>query len=114
VTGHQQPDVREGGLQAERTNLAWQRTALAFLALGLAVLGVGWPVVGGWSLVPSALVVPGAVTILFAARRRYDRALAAGPVRLPDGRLPLLAVVLAGTLGLVAALLVAAPVLPRG
>jgi uncharacterized membrane protein YidH (DUF202 family) len=94
-------------MQPERTTLAWQRTALAFLVLGLAALRVGWASLGGWSLLPSGIVVVGAIAILVASRRRYLRSVSSAPAgRAADGRLPLLATSLALVLGVLGAALV--------
>ncbi len=100
------------GLQLERTSLAWRRLALALLALSLAVLRLGWPVIGGWTLVPAGVVAAGATTLLVVSHRRYlssHHLLTSGTgLPLPDGRLIALTVLSAMTLAVVAVVVVAA------
>ncbi|GHS88968.1 hypothetical protein AGMMS50218_14090 [Actinomycetota bacterium] len=64
------PDTPPPGVQAERTDLAWQRTALA-LGTGSLVAGrLLTPVVGpvGWALAVAGLLC--AATLWWLARRR--------------------------------------------
>ena len=104
--------VWSAGLQLERTSLAWRRLALALLALSLAVLRLGWPVIGGWTLVPAGVVAAGATTLLVASHRRYlsshHRLTSGTRLPLPDGRLIALTVLSAMTLAVVAVVVVAA------
>lgn len=103
-------EVWDAGLQPERTGLAWERTALAFLGLGLAVPRLAWPALGAWSVVPAVVVLGGATALFVAGHRRYrhTHGVLTGTGRLQDGRLPLLATLVAVVLALVAAVLVVA------
>jgi putative membrane protein len=98
--------VSVAGLQPERTALAWQRVALALAGLGVAAARVGWPALGGWAVLPAALVVALASVVFGTAHCRYRRARAAvregQPAALPDGRLPLVAAATVLGLGLTA------------
>lgn len=101
-------EVWDAGLQPERTGLAWERTALAFLGLGLAVPRLAWPVLGPWAIAPAAVILAGALALFVAGHRRYRHTHGAltGAGQLRDGRLPLLATLVALVLALVAVLLV--------
>jgi len=96
-------EVWDAGLQPERTGLAWERTALAFLGLGLAVPRLAWPVLGPWAIAPAAVILAGALALFVAGHRRYRHTHGA---LTGDGRLPLLATLVALVLALVAVLLV--------
>ena len=91
--------VWDSGLQPERTSLAWLRLSLALVGLALASLRFTWPMLGAWSLVPTALVAAAAVVLTGRSRRRYlhahDTLLAGRPHDLPDGRLTATAAVAA-------------------
>jgi uncharacterized membrane protein YidH (DUF202 family) len=96
------PDDRTGGLQAERTELAWVRTALACGALAIVaarLTGRGAPL--GWALgLGVAVAVPGlaAATIrLHGLRQRPEPQLA----RLPEIALLAMSLALADVLALV-------------
>lgn len=94
------------GLQPERTALAWRRYCLAALALGLLMPRVVWPVLGPWSLPAAAFAVITTLVIFQRTLRRYRRVhqtliTSPDPV-LPDGRTPLLAVVVHLVLGILA------------
>ncbi|MGO1317489.1 MAG: DUF202 domain-containing protein [Cellulomonadaceae bacterium] len=93
------------GLQPERTSLAWRRVALALLVLAAAAPQVTWPVLGAWSLAPSAAVAGGALWLFHAERRRYQR------MPEPDGRLVLAVAAGAAVLALVAAAAVTVSIL---
>ena len=94
-------------LAAERTYLAYIRTALALLAAGVAVVGA-LPNIGhlGIRRVMGTLLVVAGLTLALAARPRWHRlesAMRRGEA-LPTSRIelvPVVAVVLAGALGLV-------------
>ncbi|MFT4110410.1 DUF202 domain-containing protein [Propionicimonas sp.] len=102
-----------GGLQPERTSLAWYRTCAALLVLGLAAPRLTWSSLDGWALLPAGVVVAGSCVLLTASRRRYLRVRrslrqdSAPP--LPDGRLPMLASGLALVLAALAAWVVLGP-----
>ena len=100
--------VWDAGLQPERTGLAWERTALAFLGLGLAVPRLAWPALGPWAIAPAAVILAGAIALFGAGPGRYrlPHDAPTGTGRLHDGRLPLLATLVALVLALVAVLLV--------
>ncbi len=104
--------VWDAGLQPERTSLAWRRLALALLVLALAVPRVGWPVMGAWALAPAGIAAAGALTLLTTGHRRYVNTYhvlnARSVLPLPDGRLPLVTVLAALTLGAVGIMIVAA------
>ncbi|HUG86784.1 MAG TPA: DUF202 domain-containing protein [Euzebya sp.] len=71
--------VHDGGLQLERTTLAWDRTALAFLANGLLIVRLGGDAT--WLRGVGFVVVALAAVTLVLGRRRYvsrDRRLRAG------------------------------------
>ena len=98
-------DVWDAGLQPERTALAWQRTALTILGLGFALPRFTWTTLGPWSVALGALPVLGAISLLFLNHRRYRQThhtLKSGRPPHHDGRLPLLATLMALLLGTIA------------
>jgi len=77
------PDGRDPGLAAERTDLAWNRSGLALLGCGAAVargMTVGDPLPGRMAVGATILVLGGVVWVLggWQARRRSS---ARGPRR---------------------------------
>jgi uncharacterized membrane protein YidH (DUF202 family) len=96
------PDDRTGGLQAERTELAWVRTAMACGALAIVATRLsGHGATLGWALgLGVAVAVPGlaAATIrLHGLRRRPEPQLA----RRPEIALLAISLALADVLALV-------------
>lgn len=89
--------VWDVGLQPERTSLAWQRLALALLGLALMGPKLAWHAFGAWVILPTALVVVGAILLYSGSQQRYlghHTQLRAGRRRsLPDGRLVLVTAV---------------------
>lgn len=85
-----------GGLQLERTYLAWRRTAMSLAAVGILV--VHESPVPGWvgPLVASPLVLALAATVAGSAELRYARCQPSGyPTQTPPA--VFIAVVAAGT-----------------
>jgi len=68
-TGHRPPDSIGGGLQHERTALAWERTAIATMVIGVALArftsSEGPPLLGAFGV---ATTVGGATLLLWASR----------------------------------------------
>ena len=68
-TGHRPDDSIGGGLQHERTGLAWERTAIALMATGVVLArfasGEGPAVLGSFGVV---VVLGGAALLLWANR----------------------------------------------
>ena len=110
MNGDDSEQVWGPGLQPERTSLAWRRVALALLGLALAVPNLGWPLLGIWALVPAGAVAAGALTLLGVAHRRYLRThhlFTVGSAQtMPDGQLPLIAVLTSLILAMVAVVIV--------
>jgi uncharacterized membrane protein YidH (DUF202 family) len=71
------PVMRDPGLQAERTALAWSRTGLAVLANGLLTLRAGW-ISEQPSIIALALALLIAAIATFAYGRWRGRGLLAG------------------------------------
>lgn len=61
----------EGGLQNERTALAWRRTALAIATASLIGLRVISERVGAWALLPAGMGLVIAVVMTLRSRLRY-------------------------------------------
>jgi uncharacterized membrane protein YidH (DUF202 family) len=81
--GRRPGTVRDPGLQAERTTLAWSRTALALAGTALLAARTLGAVLGGPA---AALAVAGglaALVAVVAAHRRYRRWTAAGRTHRP-------------------------------
>ena len=65
--------VRDAGLQAERTALAWSRTALAILTNGVLVLRAGWAgEKGAITFLAFALLLAAAATFRYSMQRRRE------------------------------------------
>ncbi|MGI5243020.1 DUF202 domain-containing protein [Dactylosporangium sp. CA-139066] len=75
--------VRDPGLQAERTTLAWSRTALALAGASLLAARALAAVVGVAAAVPAVAGGLAALAVVVAARRRYRRWTAAGRTERP-------------------------------
>lgn len=65
--------VFDVGLQAERTALAWQRTALVMAVAAVGSGRLAAPALGGLAYGLAAAGLVQAVTVSFAAQRRYRR-----------------------------------------
>lgn len=61
----------EGGLQNERTALAWRRTALAIATASLIGLRVISERVGAWALLPAGMGLVIAVVMTLGSHLRY-------------------------------------------
>jgi uncharacterized membrane protein YidH (DUF202 family) len=93
--------VFDGGLQHERTALAWDRTGLSLLVVGALLLRSGGPPYGDVVHLPGYVGLSAGAILLWAGGRRYRRR----EVRLREGlsmvqpRLVVLAAVAALTMG---------------
>lgn len=63
--------IHDGGMQQERTALAWERTAIAMIVAGLLLARVGAELGTAFATPGAAQVIVGA-TLLIWAGRHYD------------------------------------------
>ncbi|MGY1714800.1 DUF202 domain-containing protein [Geodermatophilus sp. SYSU D01106] len=107
--------VPDGGLQAERTALAWRRTALAMAVAAVGAGRLAAPVLGALALVLAGAGLLQAVAAGAGARRRHREVRASLLTRgdlsgVPGGGLPVAALAAAGVLtGLLALAFVLGP-----
>jgi uncharacterized membrane protein YidH (DUF202 family) len=91
-----QPAVRDPGLQAERTALAWARTALAVLANALLVLRFGWSSQRvAFVALGISLVLGAGATLVIGLRRHRELTDAVAPGVAPTGAIAAVATIAA-------------------